>query len=240
MPASILSYQGIPMVSLDNSVLARLEKGGKRYELLVDPDMVDDFKIDPESVNLDDFLAMDEVFHDAKSGERPTEEAIENTFATQDILQITKIILDKGSIQLTTNQRKAIVERMRQKIIHHIHSQAVDPKTKSPHPVTRIELALDESRYSVDPFKKLELQIKEAVDKLKPLIPLSFETIRLAFKIPGTGYGTAQRILRQYQVKEGWLEDGSWACVVECPAGMKADIIGLIMKVSSQTEVKEM
>ena len=162
------------MVSLDDSVLARMEKGGKRYELLVDPEMVDDFKNDPDSVNIDDFLAMDEVFHDARGGERPTEEAIENTFGTQDILEIAKTILNKGSIQLTTNQRKAIVEKMRQKIIHHIHSQAVDPKTKSPHPVTRIELALEESRYSVDPFKKLELQIKDAVDKLKVLIPFIF------------------------------------------------------------------
>ena len=228
------------MVSMDDSVLARMEKGGKRYELLVDPDMVDDFKNDPNSVNLDDFLVMDEVFHDARGGERPTEDAIQNTFNTQDILEITKIILEKGSIQLTTNQRKSMVERMRQKIIHHIHSQAVDPKTKSPHPITRIELALNESRYSVDPFKKLDSQIKDAVEKLKVLIPLSFETVRLAFKIPGTGYGTSQRILRQYQVKEGWLEDGSWACVIDCPAGMKGEIIGMIMKVSSQTEVKEM
>ena len=228
------------MVSLDNSVLARMEKGGKRYELLVDPEMVDDFKNDPDSVNIDDFLAMDEVFHDARGGERPTEEAIENTFGTQDILEIAKTILNKGSIQLTTNQRKAIVEKMRQKIIHHIHSQAVDPKTKSPHPVTRIELALEESRYSVDPFKKLELQIKDAVDKLKVLIPLSFGTMRLAFKVPGSAYGGAMRVLRSYHVKDGWLEDGTWACVIEIPAGMKGEIIGQIMKVSSQTEVKEM
>ena len=228
------------MVSLDNSVLARMEKGGKRYELLVDPEMVDDFKNNPDSINIDDFLAMDEVFHDARGGERPTEDAIENTFGTQDILEITKIILDKGSIQLTTNQRKAIVEKMRQKIVHHIHSQAVDPKTKSPHPVTRIELALEESRYSVDPFKKLEVQIKDAVDKLKVLIPLSFETMRLAFKVPGSAYGGAMRVLRSYHVKDGWLEDGTWACVIEIPAGMKGEIIGQIMKVSSQTEVKEM
>ena len=228
------------MVSLDNSVLARMEKGGKRYELLVDPEMVDDFKNNPDSINIDEFLAMDEVFHDARGGERPTEEAIENTFGTQDILEITKIILDKGSIQLTTNQRKAIVEKMRQKIIHHIHSQAVDPKTKSPHPITRIELALEESRYSVDPFKKLELQIKDAVDKLKVLIPLSFETMRLAFKVPGSAYGGAMRVLRSYHVKDGWLEDGTWACVIEIPAGMKGEIIGQIMKISSQTEVKEM
>ena len=95
------------MVSLDDAVLARMEKGGKRYELLVDPNTVEDFKADPESIDLNQFLAMDEVFHDIRGGERPTEEAIENTFGTQDILEITKTILTKGSIQLTTAQRKA-------------------------------------------------------------------------------------------------------------------------------------
>ena len=47
------------MVSLDDAVIARLEKGGKRYEILVDPDLVDAWKDDPESVELDDLLATD-------------------------------------------------------------------------------------------------------------------------------------------------------------------------------------
>ena len=178
------------MVSLDNAVLARMEKGGKRYEVLVDPELVDTFKADPNAVDINAFLAMDEVFHDARGGERPTEDAIENTFGTQDIRTIATTILSKGSIQLTTNQRKAMVARMRQQIVHQIHVQAVDPKTKSPHPKTRIELALDESRYSVDPFKRLEEQVKDAIDKLKPMIPLSFESVRLAFRVPGSAYGS--------------------------------------------------
>ena len=228
------------MVSLDNAVLARMEKGGKRYEVLLNPDLVDAFKGDPESVDLNAFMAMDEVFHDARGGERPTAEAIENTFGTQDIRTIATTILTKGSIQLTTAQRKAMVERMRQQIVHQIHVQAVDPKTKSPHPKTRIELALDESRYSVDPFKRLEDQVKEAIDKLKPMIPLSFESVRLAFKVPGSAYGSVYRILRPYQQKEQWLENGSWAAVIECPAGMKPDLIDQIMRQSSDTEVKEL
>ncbi|MCH1528262.1 MAG: ribosome assembly factor SBDS [Candidatus Poseidoniaceae archaeon] len=228
------------MVSLDNAVLARMEKGGKRYEVLLNPDLVDAFKSDPESVDLNAFMAMDEVFHDARGGERPTAEAIENTFGTQDIRTIATTILTKGSIQLTTAQRKAMVERMRQQIVHQIHVQAVDPKTKSPHPKTRIELALDESRYSVDPFKRLEDQVKEAIDKLKPMIPLSFESVRLAFKVPGSAYGSVSRILRPYQQKEQWLENGSWAAVIECPAGMKPDLIDQIMRQSSDTEVKEL
>ena len=228
------------MVSLDNAVLARLEKGGKRYEALVDPDLVEQWKEDASSIELDDFMAMDEIFHDARAGERPTEEALMNTFQTLDVEAILNIILEKGSIQLTTAQRKARVENMRQQIIHHIHSQAIDPKSKSPHPRTRIELALDESKYSVDPFKRLEDQVKDAIAKLKPLIPLSFESVRLAFRIPGSAYGSVSQLLRHYQKKEQWLENGDWACVVELPAGMKGDMIGQVLKRANDAEVKEL
>lgn len=228
------------MVSLDDAVLARLEKGGKRYEALVDPDLVEQWKEDASTVELDDFMAMDEIFHDARAGERPTEEALMNTFQTLDVEAILNIILEKGSIQLTTAQRKARVENMRQQIIHHIHSQAIDPKSKSPHPRTRIELALDESKYSVDPFKRLEDQVKDAIAKLKPLIPLSFEAVRLAFRIPGSAYGSVSQLLRLYQKKEQWLENGDWACIVELPAGMKGDIIGQVLKRANDAEVKEL
>ena len=228
------------MVSLDDAVLARLEKGGKRYEALVNPDLVEQWKEDPSNIELDDFMAMDEIFHDARAGERPTEEALMNTFQTLDVEAILNIILEKGSIQLTTAQRKARVANMRQQIIHHIHSQAIDPKSKSPHPRTRIELALDESKYSVDPFKRLEDQVKDAIAKLKPLIPLSFESVRLAFRIPGSAYGSVSQLLRPYQKKEQWLENGDWACVVELPAGMKGDMIGQVLKRANDAEVKEL
>ena len=141
----------LEMVSLDTAVLARWEYGGKRYEILVDPDLVDDFQQDPSNVNMDEFLATDEVWHDARGGDRPTEDAIESTFGTQEIGLIAAKILEKGNIQLTTNQRKEMVEQKRQLIIQEIHSTAIDPKAKTPHPKTRIELALEESRFSVDP-----------------------------------------------------------------------------------------
>ena len=47
------------MVSLDDAVLARLEKGGSRYEILVDPQLVDDWKSDNESVELSELLAIE-------------------------------------------------------------------------------------------------------------------------------------------------------------------------------------
>ena len=59
------------MVSLDDAVLARYEHGGKRFEILIDPTLVDSFRNEPESVELDDILATEEVWLDARAGERP-------------------------------------------------------------------------------------------------------------------------------------------------------------------------
>ena len=228
------------MVSQDSAVLARWEYGGKRYEILVDPDLVDAFRQNPSNVNMDDFLATDEVWHDARGGDRPTEEAIESTFGTQEIDEIAAIILEKGNIQLTTNQRKEMVEQKRQLIIQEIHSTAIDPKAKSPHPKTRIELALEESRFSVDPFKRLDVQVKDAINTLKSLIPLSFEPVRIAFRISGSGYGKTSKFLRPYLDKDEWLSNGDWACIIQCPPGMAGNLIGKVKSVDSDSEVKEL
>ena len=209
------------MVNLDSAVVARLEKGGKRYEILVDPELVDSFKSDPTSVSLDDLLATDEIWHDARGGERPTEEKIISTFGTIELLDCVTAILTKGSIQLTTVQRRQMISDKRQQIITEISRTAIDPRSKAPHPATRIELALDELRWNPDPFLSVERQIKDAVKVLRPVIPLSFETIKLAFRVSGSAYGSVQREVRSDVIKEQWLDNGDWAFVVEIPAGMK-------------------
>ena len=90
------------MVSLDDAVLARFEHGGKRFEILIDPTLVDSFKNNPESVELDDILATDEIWSDARGGERPTSEQLINAFGSDELFVCVEKILTKGSIQLTT------------------------------------------------------------------------------------------------------------------------------------------
>ena len=228
------------MVSLDAAVVARLEKGGKRYEILVDPELVDQFKSDPSSVSLDDLLATDEVWHDAKGGERPTEEKNLSTFGTTELLDCVTNILRNGSIQLTTLQRRQMIADKRQQIITEISRTAIDPRSKAPHPATRIELALDELRWNPDPFLSVERQIKDAITVLRPVIPLSFETIKLAFRVSGSAYGSVQREVRSDVIKEEWLSNGDWAFVVEIPAGMKGEYLSKVAKRDPNTEVKEL
>ena len=228
------------MVSLDDAVIARLEKGGNRYEILVDPDLVAEWKINPEQVSFEDMLATDEVWSDVKAGDRPTSDALENIFGTTVLHSCVERILIDGSIQLTTAQRKKMVDDKRKQIIHAIATTATDPKTRGPHPPTRIENALSEARFSVDPFLSVERQVQDAVDAIRALIPLQFITVRLAFRIQGKDYGGVNQLLRDSIQKEEWLSDGSWVCVVECPGGMKSDLISRVSKRSSGLDVREL
>jgi ribosome maturation protein SDO1 len=228
------------MVSLDDAVLARLEKGGSRYEILVDPKLVETWKEDPNLVELSDLLAIDEVWSDAKAGDRPTSDALERVFGSTDLSSCVDKILKDGSIQLTTAQRRQMVDDRMKQIINEIAMTATDPKTKLPHPHIRIENALQEARFKADPFLSVERQVKDAVNILKPIIPLQFITIKLAFKVPGKDYGGVSNLLRDSMQKDQWLPDGSWACVVEVPGGMKNEIISRVANRSSEVEVREL
>ena len=228
------------MVSLDDAVIARLEKGGSRYEILVDPELVTQWKEDPNSVVMEEMLATESIWSDVKAGDRPTSDALENIFGSTDLYSCVAKILKEGSIQLTTAQRKQMVEEKRKQIINAIATTATDPKTRGPHPPTRIENALSEARFSVDPFLSVERQVQDAVDEIRALIPLQFITVRLAFRIQGKDYGGVHQLLRDSVQREEWLSDGSWACVVECPGGMKSDLISRVAKRSSGLEVIEL
>jgi ribosome maturation protein SDO1 len=133
-----------------------------------------------------------------------------------------------------------MIEDKKRQIVSEIAGTATDPKTKLPHPRTRIENALEEIRFPVDPFKSTESQVAEAVSALRPIIPLQFITVRLAFKVQGRDYGGVNQLLRDLIQKEEWLSDGTWACVVTVPGGMKNDLIGSVAARSSDVEVREL
>ena len=106
------------MVSLDDAVIARLERSGSRFEILVDPDLAQDWKRDNASVQLEDVLAVEEIWADSRQGDRPNEADLLKAFETSDVHACAAMILERGTIQLTTQQRKAMTEEKRKKIIH--------------------------------------------------------------------------------------------------------------------------
>jgi len=212
------------LVSLDDAVIARLKKGEEHFEVLVDPYAAADL-IDGKNVNIIQNLAIDAVFKDSKKGKHASEDSLQKKFGTSNIEEIARQIILKGDIQLTTEQRQKMQKNKRNRIIDTIVRNAMDPKTKAPHPRQRIELAMEEARVHVDPFKPVSEQVKTIIEVLRPIIPISMEHVNISVKIPSQYIGRAYGIVRNYGSleRENWQSDGSWIGIVRIPAGMQTD-----------------
>jgi len=212
------------LVSLDDAVIARLKKGEDHFEVLVDPYAAADL-IDGKEVDILQNLAIDAIFEDSKKGKHASEEALQKVFETIDITEIAKKIILKGDIQLTTEQRSKMQRNKTNRIIETISKNAMDPKTKAPHPRQRIERAMEEAGIHVDPFKPVSEQVKIIIEQLRPIIPISMEQIRISVKIPAEQIGKAYGTIRNYGAleREDWQSDGSWIGIIRLAAGMQTD-----------------
>lgn len=212
------------MVSLEDAVIARLHKGGDHFEILVDPHEAEHI-INGKTENILSALAIDAVFSDSKKGTHAPIESLQKHFKTTDISIIAKEIIQTGEIQLTTEQRHEMQQQKRKRIIDLIVKNAMDPKTKMPHPRTRIELAVDEAKIHIDPFKSVNKQMKTIIEALRPILPISMEQVRVSIKIPPEHVGKAYGAVRSVGTleREEWQSDGSWIGIVKLSAGMQTD-----------------
>ncbi|MFH1445237.1 MAG: ribosome assembly factor SBDS [Nanoarchaeota archaeon] len=227
------------MVSLEDAVIARIIKNKIQFEILVDPEKAMDFK-KGKNISIENILAISEIFKDAKKGERASIEELNNTFNTTDIFKIATAILKHGHIQVTTEHRRKEVEKKKKEIADIISKNAVDPKTKLPHPVNRIMNAMEEAHVNINPEKPSRDQIENVVEKIRTILPISIERIEIAVRVPIQYAGKVSSAIRSIApVKsEEWKSD-SWTAVIEIPEGMQSSIYDKLNEMTSgNVEVK--
>jgi len=220
----------------DKYTVARMTKDNEHFEVLVKPQKALDYRMG-KTMGMTEVLVAETIFSDANKGTKASEENLRKAFGTTDALKIAEAILTNGTLQLTTEQRRKMTEDKRKQIIDFIARQSVDPKTNLPHPPTRIENAMEQIRYSIDPFRPVEEQAKEIIKALRIILPLKMEQISLGVSIPAAysakaygsikGFGTIRR--------EEWHADGSWYGVLEMPAGSYAPFLDKLGEVTKGT-----
>ncbi len=201
--------------------VARMTHEGEHFEVLVKPQLAFSFRRG-QITSVSKVLAAETIFTDANKGLKPSEEKLLKAFGTTDPIEIAGIILKKGTLQLTTEQRRQLIEEKRKQIIAFIARQCVDPRTNLPHPPTRVEQAMEQIHYSIDPFKEAEEQAKEIIKLLRPILPLKMEQISVAVRIPPEHAGKVYGTIKGFGVikHEEWRADGSFYAVVELTAGL--------------------
>ena len=215
------------MVNIDETIIARLESYGEKFEILVDPDLAADFR-NPDNekeINIEDILAVEEIFKDSKKGDKASDESMKKVFDTTDVLEVAEQILQKGNIQITAEQRRQMQEDKRKQVISTIAREGINPQNGLPHPATRIENAMNEAKVKIDPFKSVDEQVQIALKAIKVLIPIKFEKVRVAVRLPNTATGQAYSAIRPFGniINEEWQEDGSWIAIVEMSGGLQDD-----------------
>lgn len=211
--------------------LVRYQTGSEKFEIMVDPDKGLAYKRgEPGEVR--NVLLVDTIFTDANKGEKASAEKLEKAFGTSDPLEVAEILFEKGIFQLNTQQRREMMEQKWRQIIHIISRTYVDPKTKLPHPPVRIENALEDVRVQIDPLKDADEQVKDVVDALRHILPMSSDNIQIAIKVPAEYTGKSYGIAKDFgEIKrDEWQSDGSWIAVVELPAAMQVEMLEALGK----------
>jgi ribosome maturation protein SDO1 len=216
--------------------IARLTKDNEHFEILVKPDKALGYRTGNTS-RITEVLAAEIIFADANKGTKVSEAQMNKAFETTDPLKIADEILKKGTIQLTTEQRRKMVEDTRKQIIDFISRQAVDPKTNLPHPPLRIENAVEQTRYQIDAHRSVEEQAREIVKLLRPILPLKIEQISVAVRITAAYSARAYGSIKSTgEIKqEEWLSNGSWQGVIELPAGAYASFLNKLGDITKGT-----
>lgn len=225
----------------EKHTIARITKDNEHFEVLVKPEKALDYRLGKISA-ISEVLITETIFSDANKGTKVSEEALRKAFGTTDQLKIADIILKKGTLQLTTEQRRKMIEDKRRQIIAFISKNCVDPRTNLPHPPLRIEHAMDKIHYSIDPFKATEEQAREIIKLLRQILPLKMEQVSVSVHIPAQYAARAYGTLKALGTikREEWRADGSWSGILEMPAGVYAPFlekIGEITKGNAEAKI---
>ncbi|WP_456367374.1 ribosome assembly factor SBDS [Thermococcus sp.] len=228
-------------ISVDKAVIARLKTHGETFEILVDPYLARDFK-EGKDVPIEEILATPYVFKDAHKGDKASEHEMEKIFGTSDPYEVAKIILRKGEVQLTAEQRRQMLEEKKRYIATIIHRHAVDPRTGYPHPVDRILRAMEEAGVHVDLFKDAEAQVPKVIKAIRPILPIKLEVKVIAVKIPGDYVGRAYGEVRKFGTikREEWGSDGSWMFLIEIPGGVEEEFYEKLNALTKGTAITKL
>lgn len=226
---------------VDKASIVRYSFEGEKFEILVKPDPALEYKLGKRK-DISSILVSDEIYSDSNKGTRASTEKLLKAFKTEDATAIAEKILQKGDLNLTTDQRRKMIEEKRKQIVSYIAKTFVDPKSHLPHPPLRIEQAMEDGRVSIDPHKNAEDQVKDIVEKLRSIIPLKSENLVLEIIVPAQFASQSYSVLKSTGTlqKEEWQSNGSLKAILEIPAAARPNVIdrlGSITKGTASVEV---
>jgi len=98
--------------------------------------------------------------------------------------------------------------------VNYIHKYFIDPRSKTPHPIVRIEAALDELKIRIDPDIPYDKQVQDIIKRIPEVMPIRKEEIEGTITIPHKHMGAAAGLISKSASirRERYDDDG---CIMD-------------------------
>jgi|UniRef100_A0AC35FRT2 ribosome maturation protein SDO1 len=168
---------------LTNVAVVRMKKAGKRFEIACYKNKVVNWRNKTEK-NLDEVLQSETVFTNVSKGQVAKTADLTAAFGMDDHLEICKLILEKGDLQVSDKERAATTESSFKEVATMIADMCVNPDTKRPYSHAVIEKALKDSHFSIKANRSIKQHALEAIPKLQESIKLERAKMRIRVALP--------------------------------------------------------
>ena len=200
---------------------ARIKKGPKHFEILVDIDEAIKVKKRDKTASLNLAVLTEHIFHNLKSGEHASSSDLREAFGTTDLMNVAEKIIKEGEIVRTEESMKTEHDKVYKQVIDFLVKNAVSPEGM-PYTPDRIMKALNETHINIK-NKSVESQISEIMESLSKILPIKVEVKKLKLLIPAIHTGKAYGIIKEFMIKENWLSNGDLEAIVEMPQALIFD-----------------
>jgi ribosome maturation protein SDO1 len=149
--------------------------------------------------DLSEVLQTDRVFVNVSKGEFANSSDLQKAFDTTDQDEICRIILMKGSLQVSDMERSAHLESTLREIAAMVGEKCVNPQSNRPYTVDTIRDAMKEAEYNVSLTRNVKQQFLDCVKLIRQKKVLSLERakMRLCATIPQSQADTVKGSLEK-------------------------------------------
>ena len=176
-----------------------MNKGGKRFEIACYRNKVVDWRAGLE-LDLSEVLQTDRVFTNVSKGEFAKSKDLQKVFGSKDEEVISKLILEKGQLQVSDKERNQQLEKTTAQIAEWISKNCVHPTSQRPYTISQIKHCMQQANFSVHPTKPLKRQYLDCVKLLQTVIPIQRAKMELLVVVPQSYKSQVESLMEEHKI----------------------------------------
>ena len=177
--------QPINQVRLTNVATVRMNRGGKRFEIACYRNKVVNYRQGLET-DLSEVLQTDRIFTNVSKGQFAKSSDLEQVFQTRNEQDIAKLILEKGSLQVSDLERSQQIENTLREVATWVANNCVSRESQRPFTVPQIRHAMKQAEFAPHPTRSVKRQYLDCYKLLqeKDILPIERAKMKLLLVYP--------------------------------------------------------